>query len=100
MDDLISRQALLDWIKEYGNDVIKRNQSGSIMFVWKHVKDMPSVHPERKKGHWIKLQGRFNRPYKCSLCDNGLDFNGVNAGRGNANFCPNCGADMRGDSNE
>lgn len=54
--------------------------------------------PERKKGEWIKV-GHWGRSYKCNQCGNYLDFDGVNAGRGDANFCPNCGADMsRGES--
>ena len=32
--------------------------------------------------------------YKCSNCGNYLDFHGVNAGRGDTNYCPNCGARM------
>lgn len=55
---------------------------------------MPSAQPERKKGKWICLQRHH---HKCSVCGNFLDFRGVNAGRGDANFCPNCGADMRGE---
>lgn len=55
--------------------------------------------PEHKKGKWIYLDKdkRFFHPHivKCSVCDNTLDMYGVNAGRGDANFCPNCGADMR-----
>lgn len=35
--------------------------------------------------------------YKCSNCGNYLDFHGVNAGRGDANYCPNCGAKMDGE---
>ena len=31
---------------------------------------------------------------RCSNCHNYLDMRGVNAGRGDANFCPNCGAVM------
>ena len=31
---------------------------------------------------------------KCSECGNTLDMHGVNAGRGDANFCPNCGTKM------
>ena len=34
---------------------------------------------------------------QCSVCNNTLDLRGVNAGRGDANYCPNCGADMRGE---
>lgn len=43
---------------------------------------------------WIPLKvGRLfpSHDYKCSWCGNTLDFNGVNCGRGDANFCPNCG---------
>ena len=42
--------------------------------------------------HWID-QG--HKIFKCSHCGNYLDFRGVNAGRGAANYCPNCGAKMR-----
>ena len=52
---------------------------------------VPVVH-----GKWIKV-GVWGRVYRCSQCGNFLDFDAVNAGRGDANFCPNCGADMRGE---
>ena len=52
--------------------------------------------PERKTGHWIKT-ARWGRVYYCDQCRNYLDFDGVNAGRGSTNYCPNCGADMRGE---
>ena len=41
--------------------------------------------------HWID-QG--HKIFKCSNCGTFLDFSGVNAGRGDANYCPNCGARM------
>lgn len=48
-----------------------------------------------KHGHWIEFQGGFfTKHMRCSVC---LDPNGVNAGRGDMNYCPNCGADMRGE---
>lgn len=47
------------------------------------------------KGHWLKDRGSI---YKCSNCRNILDFDGVNAGRGDANYCPNCGAKMEGET--
>ena len=56
--------------------------------------------PERKVGKWIteydSWGGLFKtvRGHKCSLCNHYLDFDGVNAGRGDANYCPNCGARM------
>lgn len=51
-----------------------------------------------RHGHWIPLDGWFNKSVvKCSVCGNTLDMDGVNAGRGDVNFCPNCGAKMDGD---
>ena len=50
-----------------------------------------------KTGHWINAKvGKLfpSNDFKCSECGNILDFNGVNCGRGDANYCPNCGAKM------
>lgn len=58
--------------------------------------DSQTIKLEVRHGKWIPLKGWFNKSIvKCSVCGNTLDMNGVNAGRGDANFCPNCGADMR-----
>lgn len=52
-----------------------------------------------KKGYWETLhKTRFSHVVRCSVCGRTLDMHGVNAGRGDANFCPNCGADMRGET--
>ena len=53
----------------------------------------PNIH-----GHWVDEKvGRWfaGDIFKCSECGNTLNRSGVNCGRGDANFCPNCGADMR-----
>ena len=49
------------------------------------------------RGEWIKLRMR-GRGVQCSICGNTLDMRGVNAGRGDANFCPNCGSYNGGDT--
>ena len=53
---------------------------------------------ERKSHpHWINARvGKLfpSNDYKCSECGNILDFDGLNCGRGDANYCPNCGAKM------
>ena len=59
--------------------------------------ELPSIQP--KRGKWIKT-ARWGRVYYCNQCRNYLDFDGVNAGRGSTNFCPNCGADMRGEQDD
>ena len=89
---LIDADAAIDALKEltangtnkgmvFGEDAVHR------------IEMLPSVQPERKTGHWIKT-ARWGRVYYCDQCRNYLDFDGVNAGRGSTNFCPNCGAKM------
>lgn len=54
-------------------------------------------HPEEKTGHWVNAKvGKLfpSNDYKCSECGNLLNFDGVNCGRGDANYCPNCGCHM------
>jgi len=57
---------------------------------------MPSAQPERKKGKWIYegVRGRFPA-CRCSVCGNveNADWAMIS---GKVNYCPNCGADMRG----
>ena len=50
-------------------------------------------------GEWKKMD-KHGRNIQCSICGNTLNLHGVNAGRGDANFCPNCGADMRGGADD
>ena len=58
------------------------------------IENAPTIEPERKTGRWEMLQIQINPPvYKlyCSECnyENGRHYQ--------YNFCPNCGADMRGE---
>ena len=100
MSDLISRQKAIEALVEKGQSS-KRYKLGefwelNLSEIKEALDTLPSAEPERKKGNWIKV-GHWGRTYKCNQCGNYLDFDGVNAGRGDVNFCPNCGADMRGD---
>lgn len=61
---------------------------------WFHFREMikaePTIEPQRMRGRWIdKSEGRIEGawPY-CSVCDD------MSVER--FDFCPNCGADMRG----
>ena len=59
--------------------------------------NVPSVDVQPiRRGRWIHDS---RTQWKCSNCGNFLDFDGLNCGRGSAFFCPNCGADMRGEDN-
>lgn len=62
-----------------------------------------ALEQESKTGHWVRLETRRffrSHDFKCSECGNTLDFDGVNCGRGDANYCPNCGAKMQIESEE
>ena len=72
---------------------------------WNEAVDMAveALQANRPTGEWImKSDGViFKRTWGvCSYCGNTLDFDGLNAGRGNANYCPNCGAKMKGENHD
>ena len=56
-----------------------------------------TAQPERKKGQWIKTDELYETDeYRCSLCGQVLTtYRGKRM-----NYCPNCGADMRGERDE
>lgn len=104
MDDLISRQAALDWIINYVRDAIKCNQSISAMcYIWSHIRKMPSAQPETIKGQWEDVYDCCGSNYKCSNCGRkthtAITFD-IEGNQYKYEFCPHCGADMRGESNE
>lgn len=55
---------------------------------------VPSVTPERKTGKWERHYCEDGNPdgWRCDNCDEWYYF-----GQTLPNFCPNCGADMRGE---
>ena len=92
MDDLISRQAAIDALHMHlmyrmGTDSNKKRLDD-----W--INSLPSAQPERKPGHWeIYIISMFDgEGCRCSECGSeGVPY---------WDFCPNCGADMRGEQNE
>ena len=62
------------------------------------VEDMPTIEPERKTGKWIKHSiGHEHTPwgFDCSEC--GEWFVVGEEAIKKYKYCPNCGADMRGE---
>lgn len=88
--DCISREAVLN---EFCHlcDGWSCNPNTCCKTEW--IRKLPPIQP--KRGKWIKT-ARWGRVYYCDQCRNYLDFDGVNAGRGSTNYCPNCGCRMDG----
>ena len=98
-EDCISRNDTIEWFKRVTVTDGITFETG-FRQILTDIQNMPSVQPMRPKGKWVSAKvGKLfpSNDYKCSRCGNVLNFDGVNAGRGDANFCPNCGADMRGE---
>lgn len=81
MDDLISRQAAIDAVNRA---VTKEAARWSIEY-------LPSAQPERK-GRWI--HDETDNSIECDKCGCTMWANDLICG--DAFYCPNCGAEMRG----
>lgn len=89
---LIDADALKECIK-------KRLLNGMIIgWLFSIVDAIPTIDPEslRPEGEWIEhewaeeSEGLLISNYECTVCHEWV--------RNKSNFCPNCGADMRGES--
>lgn len=81
------------YIDEIRKDtVIIRNAGGYFGTIPSEVitGELPSAQP-RPKGKWIPYSKVYENRNRCSECDYHL----VGTPAHEANFCPNCGADMR-----
>lgn len=58
----------------------------------------PTIKPERKTGKWIKLDMHPHlADHKCTVCGESA-YVPTCMGEPMYAYCPNCGADMRGDT--
>lgn len=83
MGDLIERQAVIDAL----NEVINKDRYIRVVDAVASILDVPT--PKPKKGKWTDEQQDRWIYAKCSEC---LTIHDVKT-----NYCPNCGADMRGE---
>ena len=84
--DLISRQAAIDRLTEYGNGRAVFISVGEAVI---RIEQLPPAQPERINGHWIKISPA--NIYECSECGKNVMTNDICA----YDFCHGCGADMR-----
>ena len=102
MSDLIDRQQAIDAVDDYIGtfDAIDVNFLDGLKTAKKLMMQLPSAQPERKRGEWIPDNNcYYETRYICSECK--LPFR-VETFMMKPSwwFCPNCGADMRGESDE
>ena len=96
MNDTIYRQAAIDatWEEPTYTDPIN-----VLTEVRDRIKKLPSAEPERKNGKWIDC--RSSEHWKCSECEERApmywDSENMSYSEWISPFCPNCGADMRGE---
>ena len=102
MSDLISRQAAIDTLKKayWDKDIQFAKDDPCIvdaMTDWaiRQIKDLSSAQPERKKGRWIFEECKGNTYFRCSEC--GEIVTSAIMGFPRYEYCPMCGADMRGE---
>lgn len=97
-EDAISRQAVCDYIAEFvNNEYSTQAECDMVDLMIKGIKHLPSV--TQKSGKWIEQEGWDGDVYyDCSVCgESWTTIDGTPWDNG-MSFCPNCGADMRGDT--
>ena len=100
MDDLISRQAVKDMIKNHKSDFSTEKDYRTARAC---VNAVPSSQP--KTGEWIIATGmmppEFHGHHICSECCNFANMEPPFGNREDlSKFCPYCGAKMRGADDE
>lgn len=98
-DDLISRKALKKVIETYrpikAFDDFSAGKTNMVNYCLDEIDNAPTVVAEnatsdRPKGEWVFKHNSSD--IWCSVCDENFDEIPQKF-----NYCPNCGADMRGD---
>lgn len=108
MSDLIDRQAAMDALDRIFDQCeeieahLPKGDPGitgykmypDYMIVWEYLHQLPAADPKRRKGRWLieyldGIPGRRAEIKYCSECCQVSPYR--------HNFCPNCGADMRGE---
>lgn len=108
MSDLISRQAMIDAMRRRKVVFCKnriefmalpKDEQARVDEIDNCISDLvnaPDAEPERKKGKWLVISEFEDSCYvKCNQCSATRVFYYNN--KSLTNFCPNCGADMRGE---
>ena len=97
MNDLISRQAAIDALAKFVPyaicDESTESYTNGLTDAYNLICQLPSAQAERKRGHWTS-------DGNCSECGKHAPFWAMASTYYKSSFCPNCGADMRGEQDE
>lgn len=115
-EDCISREAVKEMLSDEWTKYMPMELDINLSFVMEKINELPSVTPKgvtitdfadrcrecgkQKVGKWKILDECANEGVYCSECHKKifkLEFSPTMKWR-NFKYCPNCGADMRGDS--
>ena len=103
MSDTISRQQAIDAFNTSINELIIGGEENAktvenyLNRVIETIKCLPSAQP--KKGKWIRKDD--TEIYECSHCgEKFLFMKRLGVKPNHYKFCPNCGADMKGEQDE
>jgi len=92
MDDLISRQAAIKWVKTecnpYGKPTLDLESGEKVI---EHLKQMPAIDPV-ERGRWISVPNKKDRI--CSVCGCDEPYKFADEDTDVFNYCPHCGAKM------
>ena len=102
MDDVVSKQAAISLpvmpkkYRKYQTYNLDDAYEQGWEDLQKCIERLPSAQTQRKKGKWIEHNPHkwgLGIIYECSECGYEMDCE-------EPNYCPHCGADMRGKSDE
>ena len=91
-------EAVRKALSEYNGEYDCRSRYGVIADAIENIKNLLPAQYERKTGHWIEhenadiVDGYYVSMYECSCCHTWENDD--------SEYCPDCGADMRGEENE
>ena len=103
MSDLISRQEAIDALdKRFDN--VPMEQTAEILKLRKDLRELPSIQSKQKRGKWIYGEDEYGIDgYHCDKCGFFVPWDYTHKFINyieDYNFCPNCGADMRGEQDD
>ena len=98
--DTINRQAAIDALDKRF-DSIPMEQTTEILLLRKDLRNLPSAQPQRMRGKWTYGEDEYGIDgYHCDKCGFFVPWDYTHKFIDfikDYHFCPNCGADMRGE---